>query len=107
MQKLWGFTAWLNSVSVTGMVALSSPEGGSCSSGLSLPREAPAGPQSVQAWHPALWGSRGWQLCLCLPSCLMPSLSSMRSCTRGMSMCRRGPCGGPFTGVSKLRLFLL
>ena len=22
-------------------------------------------------------------------------------------MCRRGPCGGPFTGVSKLRLFLL
>lgn len=44
---------------------------------------------------------------LCLPSCLMPSLSSMRSCTRGMSMCRRGPCGGPFTGVSKLRLFLL
>lgn len=43
----------------------------------------------------------------CLPSCLMPSLSSMRSCTRGMSMCSRGPCGGPFTGVSKLRLFLL
>lgn len=29
VQKLWGFTAWLNSVSVTGMVALSSPaEGG-------------------------------------------------------------------------------
>lgn len=24
-----------------------------------------------------------------------------------MSMCSRGPCGGPFTGVSKLRLFLL
>lgn len=24
-----------------------------------------------------------------------------------MSMCSRGPWGGPFTGVSKLRLFLL
>lgn len=26
VQKLWGFTDWLNSVSVTGMVALSSPK---------------------------------------------------------------------------------
>lgn len=41
------------------------------------------------------------------PICLMPSLSSMRSWTRGISICSRGPCGGPFTGVSKLRLFLL
>ena len=41
------------------------------------------------------------------PSCLMPSLSSMSSWTLGMSMCSRGPWGGPFTGVSKLRLFLL
>lgn len=28
VQKLWGFPVWLNSVSVTGMVALSSPVGG-------------------------------------------------------------------------------
>lgn len=41
------------------------------------------------------------------PICLMPSLSSISSCTLGMSMCNRGPWGGPFTGVSKLRLFLL
>lgn len=41
------------------------------------------------------------------PICLIPSLSSMSSCTRGISMCSRGPWGGPFTGVSKLRLFLL
>lgn len=41
------------------------------------------------------------------PSCLMPSLSSMSSWTLGMSMCSLGPWGGPFTGVSKLRLFLL
>lgn len=41
------------------------------------------------------------------PSCLMPSLSSMSSWTLGMSMWSRGPWGGPFTGVSKLRLFLL
>lgn len=49
-------------------------------------------------------------LCLSLvlsPICLMPSLSSISSCTLGMSMCNRGPWGGPFTGVSKLRLFLL
>lgn len=38
MQKLWGFTAWLNSVSVTGIVALSSPVGVSWSSDLSLAR---------------------------------------------------------------------
>lgn len=41
------------------------------------------------------------------PNCLMPSLSSISSWTLGMSMCNRGPWGGPFTGVSKLRLFLL
>lgn len=45
MQKLWGFTAWLNSVSVTGIVALSSPVGGSCS--------------SDTAWHPSTLGQQG------------------------------------------------
>lgn len=45
--------------------------------------------------------------CSHMPICLMPSLSSMSSWTRGMSMCSLGPWGGPFTGVSILRLFLL
>lgn len=62
-------------------------------------------PQAVLLWS-GLGAQAAWRAG-CLPSCLMPSLSSMSSCTRGMSMCRRGPCGGPFTGVSKLRLFLL
>lgn len=46
-------------------------------------------------------------MCSHMPICLMPSLSSMRSWTRGMSIWSLGPWGGPFTGVSMLRLFLL
>lgn len=94
VQKLWGFPVWLNSVSVTGIVALSSPAN---SPGWVLPQQN------------SMWRSPNTHRSFCLvsPICLMPSLSSISSCTLGMSMCKRGPWGGPFTGVSKLRLFLL
>lgn len=61
MQKLWGFTAWLNSVSVTGIVALSSPVGGSWSSDLSHWPGTVGTCWPTLSIHgtPVLWGSRG------------------------------------------------
>lgn len=101
VQKLWGFPVWLNSVSVTGMVALSSPVRDRIND---YPNTDPQMGTRIRTQAQDL------SLSLSLffsPICLMPSLSSISSCTLGMSMCKRGPWGGPFTGVSKLRLFLL
>lgn len=90
------------------MVALSSPVGDRA-------REYKGQISQFSSHLRSTWRNQGlWPdnkpLChflLLSPICLMPSLSSISSCTLGMSMCSRGPCGGPFTGVSKLRLFLL
>lgn len=100
VQKLWGLPVWLNSVSVTGIVALSSPR---------RPRTNMSEKSVfIFSFDPTVFRDNYLSLSFLIsPICLMPSLSSISSCTLGMSMCNRGPWGGPFTGVSKLRLFLL
>lgn len=113
VQKLWGFPVWLNSVSVTGIVALSSPTTNKINVAhktYKFPLNSVHMVFNLMTILYSLYDKHA-QLSHCFsflsPICLMPSLSSISSCTLGISMCSRGPWGGPFTGVSKLRLFLL